>query len=1011
MEIATLVSVLDHPHQAADQLHAWGLSDVHRAQRTLQDLADSGLTLDLMAPMCGQLREHLPRTGDPDRMLDGLARFVFAARSPLALGGLFERDAAALPMLLASLDLGPRWTELLVEDPEALDLLRACGGQLVRREDLVGELMAEALAFSDERQVSAALGRARRRHELRIAYGETTGSLPTLLAMEQLTLLTEAIVETALAACQRLVPPRPRPGRSHPAGESIAVIALGRLGGGEMDYASPLELLVIYDVAGPDAALVRSVREHSERMVKLLIRLLEGTDARGSGYQVSLAPLPDAQAQLPAHLADDVLLGFDSLGRTWHRRAMLRARPIAGDRELGEAILERLRSWLFRRYLSPADDTGMQAWKRRILVEATLHQDEVDPLSGRGGLRDIEATVQFLQLLAGGDRPDARARGTLAAIAGLQRAGALNASERMALEESYLALRRIEHRQQIDERTNAREEVAEQLRQTWPVLERLLGSAFAEEPPWPREVELLLDPQPSEEEIRAALAPFGFGDPRAALATLQQLAQEQIPFLSTRRCRHALAQILPRLLCAVAATPNADRTLANLLAVSNSLGGKGVLWELLRWHQPSLQLYVTLCAASPYLSSILTTNPGMIDELIDSLQLHDLPALADLHATLAELCRGASDTLPVLHDFKNVQHLRIGVRDILGREDIDRTHQSLADVAEVCLAHVVDFEYERLVEKFGVPAIGPGPFEGQPCPLVIVGLGKLGGREPNYHSDLAIAFLYEAEGLTRPPGRSRRGEQTTNNHFFTQLAQRVLKQVAQLTPKGRLYSIDALLRPIGVGGALALPFADFQQHFSAGAAQPAARLTAPLWQWQALCKARPVYGEAPARAQVENLRLQLLTNRPWSEADRQEINRSRRQLERGASPENLKRGPGGTTDVEFLVQMLQLQHAAGQPQVLATNTQDAILRLGKAGALTPELTDQLGDSYRFLRRVESGLRLLETKARHDLPSDGEALHQLALLIGHSNPAKLRERCLAHMAENRAIFDQLTAAQD
>jgi glutamate-ammonia-ligase adenylyltransferase len=283
------------------------------------------------------------------------------------------------------------------------------------------------------------------------------------------------------------------------------------------------------------------------------------------------------------------------------------------------------------------------------------------------------------------------------------------------------------------------------------------------------------------------------------------------------------------------------------------------------------------------------------------------------------------------------------------------------------------------------------------CRLVIVGLGKLGGREPNYHSDLDVLFLYEAEGLTRAPSRSR-CKPTANNHFFTQLAQGILKQVATLTPKGRLYPIDAALRPIGVGGALALSLADFAQHFSGGAA--------PLWQWLALCKARPVCGEATASAAVENLLQQLLTSRPWSAGDRDEVYRSRLGQERGAAAHNLKRGAGGTTDVEMLVQMLQLQHAARHPLVLVPSTQEALQRLSAAGALSPSDAQQLGDSYRFLRRVESGLRLLETQARHDLPTAPEPMHQLALLIGHSNPTKLREQCLDHMVANRSAFQRL-----
>lgn len=1003
MEIATLVSVLDHSHQAADYLHRWGLRDVHRAQRTLQELAETGLTLDLLASLCTQLTEHLPAASEPDNTLAAFARFLFAARSPLSLGALFDRDPTALPTLLAALSLGPANVDLLVEDPEAFDLLRLTEGQPISREQLLSEISAEASAFTDERQISAAIARVKRRHALRIAYGEMVLRHRLELVCEQLSHLAEASVETALRFAQQLaLEQRPLPRRMDPARLRCAGIALGRLGAGEMDYASSLELLLAYDAQVEDAAQLRAVQDYFERVARFLVRLLAG-NGQFATYQVELVSLPDSTASALAHSAEDVVFGYDSFGRTWHRQAMLAARAVAGNLPLGGEVLNRLQAWTFRRYLSPQDETGIQALKRRILLDAALHQDELqDPVTARGGLRDIEATVQFLQLLFGGDQPGVRRGGTLEAIASLELAGILTAEERTLLEGSYIALRRLQHRLQIEpgetDCTRSNGDAALHLEPTWRTLHKLLTSAFAEQPASPREVDLLLDPNPPEEEIRAALAPFGFAQPAEALATLQQLAQEQVPFLSTRRCRHLLAQILPRLLCAVAATPSPDATLDNLLRVGNSLGGKGVLWELFHWHPPTLQLNVQLCAGSPYLSNILTTNPGMMDELVDSLQLGQLPTLAELQRALAELCRGADDTLPILHDFKNAQHLRIGVRDLLGKEDIDQTHQALSDVAENCLQHVVTLEYERLVEKFGAPTIGPGPREGEPCRLVVLGLGKLGGREPNYHSPLEVAFLYEAEGTTRLATRSRRDQQTTNNHFFTQLAQRVLKQLGELTPKGRLYATEALLRPIGVGGALALSFDDFSQHFALGAA--------PLWQWQALCKARPVYGEAAARAAVNSLLEQLLTGRTWRDQDLAEGRALRLQLERGASPLNLKRGPGGTVDIEFLVQVLQLQQAHDCPRVLAANTQDALDRLAQAAVLPEGVARPLGDSYRFLRRVESGLRLLELPARHELPSDPRQLHALAFLIGHANPEKLRDQCLALMAENRAAFDQL-----
>jgi glutamate-ammonia-ligase adenylyltransferase len=353
--------------------------------------------------------------------------------------------------------------------------------------------------------------------------------------------------------------------------------------------------------------------------------------------------------------------------------------------------------------------------------------------------------------------------------------------------------------------------------------------------------------------------------------------------------------------------------------------------------------------------------------------------------------------VPILHDLKNSAHLRIGVRDILGKDPIDATHAALADVAEFCLHHAIEREMALLAQKHGQPTLGPGPFQGDSCRLVVLGLGKLAAREPNYHSHVEVAFLYEAEGTTRPAPRSRQQE-TTNSHFFSQLVQRVLKEATQLTPKGRLATVDVVLRPIGVGGAIAMPLADFANHFVSGAA--------PLWQWQSLCQARPVFGEPATQAAALNTLHQLLTSRPRQGDERQAIFRARVELERGAAELNLKRAPGGTLDIEFLAQALQLEHAKDNPTVLVPGTQRALVALSEAGVLAGDDAQYFAESYRLLRRVESGLRLLNTSARHDLPEDDLSLDKLALLLGQPSGATIRDRVIITLAENRRRFERV-----
>ena len=203
----------------------------------------------------------------------------------------------------------------------------------------------------------------------------------------------------------------------------------------------------------------------------------------------------------------------------------------------------------------------------------------------------------------------------------------------------------------------------------------------------------------------------------------------------------------------------------NLTNVSDSLGGKAAIWELFSTHPPSLQMYVRLCASCEYLCRILTRNPGMIDELTDALVIQNLPDLEVLDDTLRELLVGAEDIDPIIHSFKDSQHLRVGIRDITGQDEITRTHRSLAHIAEVCIKQVVELEQLKLVERLGQPVDS----EGQPVAMQILAMGKLGGREPNYHSDLDLVFLYDSDSsnfvggkgtcllYTSPSPRDQRG--------------------------------------------------------------------------------------------------------------------------------------------------------------------------------------------------------------------------------------------------------------
>ena len=1002
MDIESLIYMLDHPDRTPEWLGGWGLQDLAAGRARLAALVEHGLTLDLLATLCGQLSDELPGTPEPDEVLAALVDFIGASRSPLALAALFQRDRHALPMLLNVLKLGARWRKILVDDPEAFDLLRMTDGQPVAANWLRSEVCTELAHFSDERHILAGLRRIKQRELLRIVYGDVYKRHRFELVTEQLTILADALLEAAIQAAQRKLLERVEPRRSGGwTGGRVSIIALGRLGGFETDYSDRLELLLVHEPLPEDEHARRAGREYFDRFGRLLLRYLTEAFEGQAVYSVELPIRLEGQTS-PIAGADEVFNYLDTLGRTWHREAAVKTRAAAGDSELARQMLRQLQPWIYRRYLNRADETGIRALKRRLQRRiSNAPAPGSNPSSITAVTKQIEEVVQFLQLLGGGDNPIVRATNTLSAIAGLEQAGVLSVQERTALEDDYRTLRIAEHHAQLglvadDER------IAEAARRSSEITTQLLTSAFPNEAPATPEADLLLDPQPTDDEIRAVLERYGFRNVRAAYEYLQRLANEHVQFLSTRRCRYFLSAIAPQLLSAVAGTPDPDATLANLSVVSDSVGGKGVLWELFSFNPPSLQLYVRLCAASPYLSGILTSHPGMVDELVDSLQLARLPTRDELNDSLQELTRGARDPLALLHGFKNSNHLQIGVRELLGRDTIDVTQRTLADVAETCLGEIIRSEYEKLAEKFGTPTIGESPDASRPCRFAVLATGELGGHELGYQSDVELLFVYEGEGMTQLVNRGRREAKTTNGHFFSQLAQRVTKTASQLTPWGRLYTVEIPLR--SSSGGLAFSVAGLQEQL--------ATADVSLAQWQSLSRARPIFDDeafaAEADAAVRSLAIATTEKVAGRATDRVQLG--------GAAPSattNLRDLPGGSREIEAFVSLLQIQHVSQSPAILKPGTLDALAALRDANLLPGDAAEALQASYRWLRHLESALRLASSDQRLALPTDPVALGKVALLLRQTEPETLARRAQATLEENckwfRKVLPQNTAA--
>ena len=1012
-----------------DRLSQWGLRDPAQAARHLQAVADSGIPPEFLQKLSEQLTECLPTANEPDRVVADLATFVSCVAADQTSQPLLVSSADILIHIVSVLLISPHLSSQLLQDPELFCILARDANVAHPHVQRVEAITASLWPLrKDSKKVATLLARWKNRELFQIAYRAVVSQSRLEVVADQITNLCAVMLDAAVNHLRAKHEERYGVPRG-PNGETaqFAIIGLGKLGGSEMSYSNDLEIMCIYDVEGKTDGLRSQANQlFFNAVAKDLEKLLGTAVCEDAIYQIDYR-LKSADDSLVMTLKE-ACRHYDLAGRTWERQAFVKARPVAGDLELGEQFLARMASWVYHRYLSLAEITEIKALKRRIeQLTRTAGEETLDLEKGRGGIRDIEFVIQFLQLLNGGELPSVRVTNTLQAIEQLAAEGCLSDQEQSLLGKNYRFLCGLEHHLQLifgmqsyrlpregKERNSLAKHMgylpetessgARNFKETYTkiteenrrVLNHLLHDAFADENPSSPEIDLILDPDPTPEKIDQVLKQYDFRDTARAYRHLMELTRESVPFLSARRCRYFLATIARDLLKELSQFPDPDSTLVQLCRTSDSLGGKGVLWELFSFNRPSLTLYVHLCATSPYLSNILIRNPGMIDELMDGLMLKKLPDFQQQETALSELCSGAEDIDPVIQSFNNSQILRVGVRDIVGKERVEETGGALADIADTCLRQWARVEYAELVRRLGEPVISLGPRAGHIAEFVVLALGRLGGRELGYGGVLEVAFLFESDGGTQHRRSERKKQQVTSNqHFFGELSQRIIKRASQCGLYGRLYEIDLPLR--FAGAPLAISLQGLQAYFQSE--------NVSLRERMALCRARVVLGNEVIHNQAMEVIHQTAFREKSQSINIEEVFCLREQSEAAVPVEDFHFGWGGIADIEFIAQTLQLCHAYSHPSLRQSNTMATLMVLREKGLLEGRDHELLKHNYRLFRALEMRLQWMESASSTLLPT-GQHLAKSALMLKFQNAGQLQESVEQARQQNRAILEKL-----
>jgi len=795
----------------------------------------------------------------------------------------------------------------------------------------------EELVFSEDmtqEQIMKVLRLFRKRYMLRITMRDLAGETDIRSTMEELTVLAEIMISITLEWSLRYN----RQKFGYPAESTISLIALVKLGGEELNYSSDVDLIAVYDneegqtegVLNLSGIMSRRISNHEFycKVTEFFSRLLSAQTEDGVAFRVDLRLRPQGQKGDIALPLKAYRTYYESWGRTWERMALIRARPVAGDLGLGNAFIETIRPFVWKRSMDFTEIEEIRRLKKQI--DSTFDEDDIK--RGYGGIREAEFFVQTFQILYGGEHDALKTCRMSDAINALKTMKIVPDDELATLGENYLYMRRVEHYLQMKE--DLQTHALPSSDKDTGVLARVMG--FPEKNGFLTDLKLkrmqvknmynsllgtqedlhaeslnLLEGKLNDHEMSGYLLFRGVKDAQKGMAAIKGITEHMEEF-RTMSERSVIREVLPQMLERALTSEAPDRVLAGLEGLISNYRIRTAHLNAVKVQPELMKGIIKIFSLSPYLSKVFLSNQHYLDILIEEWSI--LKTLRVIEERLGRAVRDASDLESVLAGFRRFEEIRIGILfllDILKVEDLFRG-----------LSHLAEAIIKTVLNEFDCKD------------LSVIALGKLGGREMTFGSDLDIVFVSETpEAMTA--------------------AEKVLKTLTAYTDMGIGYSVDTRLRPDGSKGILAKDIEGYRAYYMKNAQN---------WEIQALLKARPVGGNQRLGRSFIDMAKEVILQR-GSDIKKDYISEMRgriiKELAHESEGMDIKLGPGGVGAIEFYVQLLQLRNAREFPEILVQNTLTSLSRLAKKGVIGLSEKNTFYKAYKYFRRLQTFLRLNE----------------------------------------------------
>jgi len=856
----------------------------------------------------------------------------------------------------------------------------------------------------------AALRRHKQREYLRIGAHDLTASVTMEATVRELTALADASLEAAYRFCRAEVekdygllnlPATDKTNR-------FVVLGMGKLGGGELNFSSDVDVIYLYEDDEGESAGGRKgkvgARQFFSAIGQKIIHAMGDVTEDGFVFRIDLRLRPLGANGPLVQSVSSAMLYYESWGQCWERAALIKARPVAGDLELGTSFLKEIEPFIYRRYLDYTTVDELRHMKARIENELLMGDEKARNLKlGYGGIREIEFFTQALQLVNGGYEPKLRGPSTLPALVALARHDFISAEERDKLTEAYRFLRQSEHKVQIVQEAHAHS-IPEGKDEEQAYARRLgyqrKGKQSERELFWrdhrhytnnvrsifdrlfygaQKEIEnggaagSIWNDLDNQELITRELAEAGFAIPERAYENLLAVRDGEVFSPPSPKRLKVLRTLGPALIAEITKSGAPDQALFNLAQFSHRIGGRTGFLTLLAENPRTMRLLITLFTDSQFLTDLFLQRPELIDTLIrvdlTRVEKSKTEMLRELRTALGACDNDLEAKLNAIRRYKTEEFIRIGLHDLGGSIELVPALQQLSDLADACLQAALDLTLAELSEKYG--AVPNGKF-------AVIGGGKLGAREIDYNSDLDLVFIYQAA----EDGQSAGGTQgkLPAHEFYVRVGQKLPTYLSAPTEEGIAYKIDMQLRPSGKSGPVVCSLDAFRDYHQSAA---------QLWERQALIKTRFIAGDPRLGKAVEKIIERFAYGTGLPAGGVSEIHHLRVRMERELAGEddsrfNLKKGRGGLVDIEFLTQMLQLANGHRMPKLRRRATLDALKALGDARILPARQSRLLAEGYLFLRGLDHRLRLERDQSIDAFDAEPGRVDSIAKALGYGD---------------------------